>query len=692
MMVDDYNPPMVAEETEEVTTETPEEDDFDVEGVPAAVRKLMKWSVMTNIAEEIDKDTLQTIGTVVSQEYAIDLESRTEWERNAEDSLKLASMVAETKDYPWPNPSNIIYPLIAQGAVQFASRTYPTIVREAMVVKGKVMGKKTNEKIERADRIGDFMSYQLLEKMDGWAEGMDSLLHYFSVVGLAFKKTWWSVEEEKPVSEFLRVSDVIVHYWTKSLKKALRITHKYKLTPNEYETRRRTKEYLDVDLAEVDPDDENTETITPESKEPEQESSSQYEILEQSRWYDLDKDGYAEPYNVFVHRKTQKVLRITARFEADDISWNEEGEITFIQDECYYTKFMFMPALDGSFYSMGLGTLLGHTNDMINSIINQMIDAGTLQNCGGGMVSDDLDIFGKDEQVGRIILSPGEYVVAHDKGAGNRIQDKIMPFNHPGPSTALFDLLDLIINSGERLGMSVEVLSGEQTTANEPATSTLAKIDQATKTLVAVRERLFVSLREEFRKIQRMNRKHLEDMDYNRLLDDEVYQIAKEDFQDKDLDVIPVANPADVTDAQMVMKAVALREFLQVRITTQQEWDAGLLYLKSLQIEEAEKYLPTPEQMSAPSPEVIEKQNEYAMEQSKLYLDEMRLELDKVLGKAQVLERRAKSINLLADAEAKEVGSQMDEYRADIDAIKAVAPALQPGKTGGQQTAQAATK
>ena len=687
-MVDNYNPPITEEEEQEMAQEAPEEEhEEEIDGVPSVVRNLQKWSVKTNIADEIEQDVLDKIGQDVCQEYAIDLESRSDWERNAEESLKLASMVADTKDYPWPNPSNIIYPLVSQGAVQFASRTYPTIIREGMVVKGKVMGEKTDEKIARADRVGDFMSYQLLEKVDGWAEDMDSLLHYFSVVGLAFKKTYWCVEEEKPVSEFLRVSDVVVHYWTKSLKKALRITHRYEITPNEYETRRRTKEYLDVDLGEVDPDDENTETIVPESKEPEQVSLSPYEILEQSRWYDLDEDGYAEPYNVFVHKKTQKVLRITARFEADDIAWNEDGEITYIQDECFYTKFVFMPSIDGSFYSMGLGTLLGHTNEMINSIINQMIDAGTLQNCGGGIASDDLEIFGKNEQTGNMVLRPGEYMIAHDKGSQGLLRDKFMPFNHQGPSIALFSLLEMIINSGERLGMSVEVLSGEQTTANEPATSTLAKIDQATKPLVAVRERLFVSLREEFRKIQIMNRRHLEDMDYNRMLDDNVYQIAKADFQDKDCDVIPVANPADVTDAQMVMKAVALREFLQVRITTPQEREAGRLYLKSLQIEDAEKYLPTDEQMSAPPPEVVEKQNDYAMEQSKLYLDEMRLEVDKVLAKAQILERRAKSINLLADAEAKELGSQMDGYKVEIEAIKATAPALQPGKPGGQQTA-----
>ncbi len=634
---------------------------------PKVVQKLIDWSVKKNIAEDIDEETLQTLGRLVVEEHDIDEDSREDWMKQSRESLNLASMIAKQKNFPYENAANVIYPLVSMGAVQFASRTLPTIVEEGMAVKCKIVGNKNDEKIARAERVSDHMSFQVSEQIDGWLESTDSMLHYYSVTGLAHKKTYWCVEKGKPESVFLRAEDCVVHYWAKTPETARRITHKYEIEHNDLVTKQRIGEYLDVDLGEGESD-----TKTGSAKE----YQNPYLIYEQARWYDLDEDGYAEPINVFVHAKTKQVLRITARWHEGDIAWNEKGEVTYIQPECYYTKYFFMPSIDGSYYPMGFGQLLGHSNKVVNSVINQMLDAGTLQNAGGGLISDDLEIFAGNKRTGKFVLEPGTWLVARDKGTGNDLRGKMVPFQFQGPSAALFELLNLIITSSQRLGQSVEVLSGDLSRADQPATTTLALIEQATKVFTAIRERLFNSLKSEYRKLRALNRRYLEDMDYNRMLDDEMYQIAKDDYQDEDLDVIPIADPREATDAQRLMKAQALLDFLARPIMSERERKASMLYLQALNIQDARDYLPTDEELGQPPMDVQIKKSEIALKQTEIAVKEREIELqERKWDEAERSKTFADTIYRLANAESKEVGQQLNQYKAFMDGLNNAAKA-----------------
>jgi chaperonin GroES len=627
--------------------------------VPKNIQKLIDWSTSKNIAEDVDEKILETLGSLVVAEHDIDEKSREQWMKQTQEALQLASMIAKKKTFPYEDAANIVFPLLSMGAVQFASRTLPTIVQDGMVIKCKIVGRKTDEKIARSERVSDHMSFQVTEQIDGWLESTDSLLHYYAIAGLAHKKTYQCVEKGKPESDFIRCEDLVINYWTKTPETARRITHKYEIEQNDLVTKKRTKEYLDVDLGEGESD---SKTGDPS------ESQNPYEIYEQSRWYDLDGDGYAEPINVFVHAKTKQVLRITARYREEDIAWNDKDEVTYIQPECYYTKYFFMPSLDGSYYSMGFGQLLGHSNKAVNSIINQMLDAGTLQNAGGGLMSDDLEIFGPNKRAGKFMMEPGTYLLARDKGTGNDLRSKMIQFQFPGPSPALFELLNLIITSSQRLGQSVEVLSGDVSQADQPATTTLALIEQATKMFTAIRERLFNSLKQEFRKLHRLNRRYLSDMDYNKMLDDRAYQIAKADYEDDDLDVMPIADPRDATDAQKLLKAQALQDFVARPILNPRQRKAALLYLQALNIEDAEEYLPTDQEMGSPPLDVQLKQAEIANRQGEIALKEREIELmERKWDEAERGQIVADSIYKIANAESKEAGSQLDQYKTVLD-------------------------
>src|SRR4029077_1115749 len=92
------------------------------------------------IDENFDQTTLNEIGMKVKREYDIDYLSCDDWREAYFEYLDFALQVAEEKTYPWPQASNIIFPLITTASIQFAARAYPAIISGPYVVKGIVVG------------------------------------------------------------------------------------------------------------------------------------------------------------------------------------------------------------------------------------------------------------------------------------------------------------------------------------------------------------------------------------------------------------------------------------------------------------------------------------------------------------------------------------------------------------------------
>jgi chaperonin GroES len=100
-----------------------------------------------------------------------------------------------------------------------------------------------------------------------------------------------------------------------------------------------------------------------------------------------------------------------------------------------------MPSIDGGFYGMGFGSLLMSNNSAINTIINQLIDAGTLNNRQNGFLGRGLKLgSGKGIQ-----LKSGEWkpVVA----TGDDLRKNVFPMPIREPSQTLFALLGLLIDT-----------------------------------------------------------------------------------------------------------------------------------------------------------------------------------------------------------------------------------------------------
>lgn len=510
-----------------------------------------------SLIDLLDDNELTRIGSKCLDGFEADLASRSAgdegdtWEDRYQRYLDIAMQVRKAKTFPWPKASNIKIPLLTSAAIGFQARAYPAIVDGSNLVKGRVLGADPDGmKRQRADRIGEHMTWQLLYNMPGWEEDTDRLLLQLPIVGCVFRKTYYDVVQKRNVSKTVTALDFVINYWATSIEDAPRYTHVLRFYPHEVEERFRSGIWCKVPMPVTQDEKDDSETAP-------------VEFLEQFCRLDLDDDGYPEPYVVTLCRETGDVVRMECCYDVDTVTVNERThEIVRIDPKRYFTKYGFIPSPDGSFYDMGFGALLDDITAAIDTTVNQLLDAGALQNAQGGFVGSGVNM-----KAGALRFNLGEW--KRMDVTGGTLRENIVPLNLPGPSAVLLNLLELLISQAEKITSSSDALTGTSTSTEQP-TTLLARIEQATKVMTGIFKRVHRNFGQELIILFGLNRDHLDEKAYYALTD-APGQIGRADYQDKDIDVVPVSDPTMINDAQRAVKAQALLQFNGDPLTNQVE-------------------------------------------------------------------------------------------------------------------------
>lgn len=517
--------------------------------------KLRSYIESINLAEKLSEEELEKIGQDAKAGYELDNASREEWLRCVEKWTELAKLVARNKSWPWPNASNVKYPLLATASMQFAARAYPSLLpSDGRYVKARVVGKDPDgQKTQTAEAVSIYMSYQLCHEIEGWEEEMDRLLIMLPVIGTLFKKTYWDSVKKVNCSHVILPQHLVVDYWAKSLRDAERISEILFINERVYKEKTQSGLWLDVDLGDPSTQEHGDMEQPIPSRADE---TTPYVFVEQHTYLELDDDDYKEPYIVTFHRATGKVVRIVARYDDNSITYRDDDpkKIACIEPIQYYTKFGFIPNPDGSFYDIGFGILLGPVNESVNTLINQLVDSGTLNNMQSGFLGKGLRL-----RAGDHIFKPGEWKLINN--TGDDLKKSILPLPSKEPSKVLFELLSLLIQSGKELASVAEIFTGKMPGQNTPATTTMASIEQGMKVFTAVYKRIYRSLGEEFKKLYRLNGIY---MNPNTYVDFVGMPIGPDDFNEDSHRIIPGADPTAVSQTEKLMKAQGLMEMLQM--------------------------------------------------------------------------------------------------------------------------------
>lgn len=632
-----------------------------------------------NIAELLTEKELADLGSQIYTDFEVDLNSRTEWEKRNEEAMKLALQVKENKSFPWVGASNIKFPLITIAALQYHARVYPVLLGTDTPVKCRTFGKDDDgQKLARATRVENHMSYQVLEEDEAWESETDKVFLTQPILGCAFKKSYFDPIKKHNISEYVLPKDLVVNYWTKSLATAPRITHVLYMSKNDvYE---RVVRGLWCEMKEMLPGEKVTSGLQQvqdksqgmQAPQP-NDTSTPYEILEHHCFLDLDDDGYSEPYIVYMRRDTKQVLRIVARFFSEGVSINKKEKVISIKAEQYFTKYPFIPSPDGGFYDLGFGVLLGPLNESINTIINQLTDAGTMANTAGGFLSRGIKLRG-----GNYSFAPLEW--KHVESTGDDLRKGIMPLPVREPSQVLFQLLELLINYGERIGISVDILSGQNPGQNTPAETSRTMAEQGMKIFSGIFKRTYRSMRDEFRLLYRLNQLYITDTQFFTETHDQSGTVLAADYKGEANAIRPAADPHIISDSQRMAQAQAMRE-AAMSVPIYDKYEVEKRYLQALKVPAIELILPDPKGPKAVQPpmspvqaklevEKIKAQSRQKETELKLRLEAMKLQEEAMLNQAKIAELQAKATMELAQAQGVRTGHQIAMLEMQMAAAK----------------------
>ena len=491
-----------------------------------------------DISESLEDDDLVSIARDVIDNFEADKESRAEWESMFERGFDLLGLKLEYGTEPFEGACTAVHPLLIESAVKFQSKASGELFPSRGPIKAQIFGKSTPEKELQANRVQNFMNYQLTEQMPEYFDEFERMLFHLPLIGSSFKKMYYDATIKRPKSEFIPIDQFYVSYYATDLANADRYTHVIYRSPVELARDIRVGVYQDIDLptpsvGSMSAFSEKMDTIIGLS--PSSDNDPQYILLEQHCYLSLeDEDDEALPYIVTVEQQSRQVLSIRRNYKQDDP--NKEKISHFVH-------YRFVPGF--GFYGLGLIHFLGNLTMSATAAMRSLIDAGQFANLPGGFKAKGVRIVGDNSPI-----SPGEFKEV--EATGIDLSKAIVPLPYKEPSSTLFQMLNFVAAAGQKFADSTEQVISDAASYG-PVGTTMALLEASSKFFTAIHKRIHKSQKDEFRILARIDYDYLP-TEYPYDVPYEDRSIFKKDFDGR-VDIVPVSDPNIPSNAHRMMMA-----------------------------------------------------------------------------------------------------------------------------------------
>jgi hypothetical protein len=495
-----------------------------------------------NLADFLDESILVDIGSTLEEQYKDYRSSRQDWETTYTNGLDLLGFKYERRTEPFRNASGVTHPVLAESVTQFQSQAYKELLPADGPVRTQIVGKIDSQKEQQAERVRDFMNYQIMTIMKEYEPEFDQMLFYLPLAGSTFKKVYYDEILGRAVSKFIPAEDLVVPYSATSLDDADAIIHVIKISSNDLRKQQVGGFYKDIDLGQPP-------MVTDQLKQKEREiegvrvekQDDIYTLLECHVNLDIegfeDKDASGEPtgiklpYIVTIEEGSREVLSIRRNYKAEDPLKNKIN---------YFVHFKFLPGL--GFYGFGLIHMIGGLSRTATQALRQLLDAGTLSNLPAGFKMRGIRVRDDAQPI-----QPGEF---RDVDApGGNLRDAFMPLPFKEPSATLLQLMGIVVQAGQRFASIADMQVGD---GNQQAAvgTTMALLERGSRVMSAIHKRLYASLKNEFELLAKVFSSYLPPM-YPYDVVGGTRQIKQLDFDDK-VDILPVADPNIFSQTQRI--------------------------------------------------------------------------------------------------------------------------------------------
>ena len=582
----------IKEKVEEVQTEGgPVEIEMDDEGGaevsfdPSAATPEGGEDHFSNLAEFLDDSVLDPLGNKLYDQYTEYKESRADWEDSYRDGLSLLGFKYERKTEPFRNASGVNHPVLAEAVTQFQAQAYKELLPADGPVRAQILGDPTAAKQDQANRVKDFMNYQIMDQMKEYEPEFDQMLFYLPLSGSTFKKIYYDELLGRAVSKFVPADDLIVPYSANSLDDAEAIVHVIKISENELRKQQVAGFYRDIELGEPTGREDQIEDKKLELEGIQKDGEDQHTLFEIHT--DLDIEGYEDvgedgeptgiklPYVVTVAESNSKILSIRRNYNPDDPLKKKKN---------YFVQFKFLPGT--GFYGFGLIHMIGGLTRTATTALRQLLDAGTLSNLPSGFKSRGIRI--RDDAQP---LQPGEF---RDVDApGGNIKDQFMTLPFKGPDQTLLSLMGIVVSGAQRFAAIADAQVGDM---NQQAAvgTTVALLERGSRVMSAIHKRLYVGLKQEFKLLAEVFKTYLPPV-YPYDVPGASREIKVQDFDDK-VDILPVADPNIFSQTQRISMAQSQLQLAQSNPQIHNLYQAYRSMYEALGVKNINSILPPPAQ------------------------------------------------------------------------------------------------
>lgn len=562
-------------------------------------------ALLVNVAEALDDKERQEIAELCLEDFEADRQSRTEWDSMHADWIAVYNQRDEPVSSPWPSSSTESLGVLTEACNSFQARAYKAFFPTRMPIAALPVGKTSEELLARAKRVAKYLQWKLFVQDQTYKEEKSAMLLRVAIHGSDFSKTYFDPVMNRIVVRAVRAQDLYVnfHVGPINIEDVQRKTELMHISLDEG----RTRAYAGYFLSPPEPMMIN-QTPQPQQQQADDdggvkasatESEDLAEIIEQHRNLDIDQDGIAEPYKVWVDVTSRKLLRIEVRYEVDDLGRPTNGRLPIEE----YTHYRFLVNPDG-FYGYGLGFLIGGTNIAINKLLRQYIDGNTLSIMGSmsGFISEELGI-GK----GPTSLELGKFKSV--SATAEQIQKGIRTLDFKPPSDGIVRAVAQLEQRAQRIGAATDALAGDIQKVMQP-TTVMTMVEQGLMLFTSVQEFLLQSWSKELNKVYRLNSMYFRGEEWFMSIGldgTEQFFVKEEDFRD-DMMVLPIADPRLSSQQMRIQKAqflmdqafknplIASRPEIQLKITRR--------LFEEMEIEGIDGLLPrTPEEIPPPAPD-----------------------------------------------------------------------------------------
>ena len=533
--------PMSANVSYEVDPETGEvEVDFSAEGSEIEVEIEVESEFYENLVDKLDDATLEEIGFTVIDKFEADKDSRAEWESMFERGFDLLGLKLEDTTEPFEGAATAVHPLLIESAVKFQSKASQELFPAKGPVKAQVLGDATLEKQQQANRVQNFMNYQVTTQMPEYFDEFERMLFHLPLIGSSIKKIYYDSSLGRPVSEFVPIDQFYVSYYASDLRRADRYTHVIYRSPIDMARCMEAGMYADIELPnagipQLSGMAEKMDTVLGLS--PAGDNDPQYVLLEQHCYLELPEDKMhkgksACPYIVTVEQSTGAVLSIRR-------NWKEGDER--YEKKMHFTHYRYVPGF--GFYGLGLIHFLGNLTMSATAAMRSLLDAGQFANLPGGFKAKGVRVVGDNDPI-----APGEFKEVEATGVD--LSKAIVPLPFKEPSGTLFNMLSFVTSAGQKFADSTEQIISDSG-GYGPVGTTMALLEASSKFFSAIHKRLHKAQGDEFKILARVDYEYLPN-EYPYDLPGIKEKIFKKDF-DSSIDIIPVSDPNIPSNAQRMM-------------------------------------------------------------------------------------------------------------------------------------------